>query len=66
MIVNNIDPLILQETWIMGNRIETIRNYTIFYRRLLYYSLHRGERGVTLILSPKFYQFFEDTRGAPL
>ena len=65
MVHNNINAFMIQETWKTGNSVETIRNHTIFYHSINKHKSRRGERGIAIVLSPKFYQFYEEARGVP-
>ena len=65
MEMNRIDAYLLQETWLPGTRIIEIRDFTIFLHSISKKGARRGERGVGIILSPKFTKFYEDAGGAP-
>ena len=45
MISENADAFLMQETWLNGNSVKTIRGYTIFYHGLDSINSNRGERG---------------------
>ena len=55
----------IQEIWKTGNSVETITNHTIFYHSIDKHKSRRGEQGIAIVLSPKFYQFYEEARGVP-
>ena len=54
MIENHADAYLLQETWLIGANIQTTRGCAFFYHGLSNASCSRGERGVAIVMSPKF------------
>ena len=49
----------------IGNGVKSIRDYTMFYHDLSNHTSRRGKRGVAIILSSKFHQFYKNAGGAP-
>ena len=64
MIENNVDAFLAQEIWMIGDSITSFRGRTIFHHGFSSHSSSRGERGVDIALSPKFYGFYESAGGA--
>jgi len=62
---NNVDAFLLQETWLIGNKTQVIRGYTVFFHGLSVALSRRGERGVAIILSPRFTKFYKRAGGLP-
>ena len=65
IITNIVDVFLLQETWMIGNITQNLRECAMFYHGLNKSLIHIGERGVAIILSPRFNEFYENAGGLP-
>jgi len=65
MLTSNTDAFLLQETWLVGNKTHVIRGFTVLLHGLDNAISRRGERGVGIILSPRFSRFYERAGGLP-
>ena len=54
MIENHIGAYLLQETWLICKMVQTMRGCTTFYHMLSKTNCSRGERGVSIVILPKF------------
>ena len=65
MIKNNITVYCIQETWLDGDFVKEINGYTMFHHGLESQTCSRGQKGVTITLSPEFPIFHKLSESKP-
>ena len=65
VIKNNVDVFLLQESWLVGNKIHHLTEHVIFYYGLNKELSRKGERRVVITLSPRFTEFYENSGWSP-
>ena len=60
MLIRKIDFYLIQETWLDGDYVSEIKDYTLFHHGLKKQKCSRGQCGLDIILSLTFLQFYKD------
>ena len=56
----------IQETWLDGDFVKEINGYIMFHHGLKKQICSRGQKGVAIILSPEFYNYYKLSGARPL